>query len=109
MNRNLHTLILETPTNTAVPPPYSVTNRDSPAYLPSTSPVDSSVSLMHMGNSKEINSVNTLPLIYEQADPFDYQETVEALVHQFENKHEETRVASLDWLLMLHKKAPKKV
>lgn len=62
-----------------------------------------------MGNNKETNSINTLPLIYEQADPFDYQETVKALVHQFKNDHEETRVASLDWLLMLHKKAPKKV
>ncbi|RIA92298.1 vacuolar protein 14 C-terminal Fig4p binding-domain-containing protein [Glomus cerebriforme] len=106
VNRNLYKLILETPTNT-VPslqsPPYSS------AHLSSISPVDSSVLLMHMGINKEHNSINTLPLIYEQADPFDYQETVKALVHQFKNEHEETRVASLDWLLMLHKKAPKKI
>jgi vacuole morphology and inheritance protein 14 len=95
-------LILETPTNTASP----VAMRDSSAHLSSTSPVDSSTLLIH---SKETNNINTLPSIYEQADPFDYQETVEALVQQFKNEHEETRVASLDWLLMLHKKAPKKV
>ncbi|UZO23063.1 uncharacterized protein OCT59_015409 [Rhizophagus irregularis] len=106
VNRNLYKLILETPTNTnpsLQPPPYSS------AHLSSVSPVDSSVLLSHMGNNKETNSINTLPLIYEQADPFDYQETVKALVHQFKNDHEETRVASLDWLLMLHKKAPKKI
>lgn len=98
LNRNLYKLILETPTNTAT--------RDSSAHFSSTPPVDSSNLLIH---SKELNGINTLPSIYEQADPFDYQETVEALVQQFKNEHEETRVASLDWLLMLHKKAPKKV
>ncbi|GES94101.1 ARM repeat-containing protein [Rhizophagus clarus] len=105
VNRNLYKLILETPTNTNPsfqPPPYT-------SNLSSTSPVDSPVLLTHMGNHKETNSINTLPSIYEQADPFDYQETVKALVHQFKNDHEETRVASLDWLLMLHKKAPKKI
>ncbi|RCH86560.1 hypothetical protein CU098_007244, partial [Rhizopus stolonifer] len=44
----------------------------------------------------------------ETGDPFDYQATVANLRLQFLNQHEETRVASLDWLLMLHKKAPNK-
>ncbi|OZJ05817.1 hypothetical protein BZG36_00950 [Bifiguratus adelaidae] len=42
-------------------------------------------------------------------DPFDYNATVAALTLQFLNEHEETRTASLDWLLMLHKKAPYKI
>ena len=51
-----------------------------------------------------------IPLdLKNHSDPFDYQATVDALVHQFLDEHEETRVASLDWLLMLHKKAPHKV
>ncbi|CAJ0917272.1 2809_t:CDS:10 [Entrophospora sp. SA101] len=54
------------------------------------------------------NVVNTLPLIKEEVDPFDYHSTVRSLVHQFTNDHEETRIASLDLLIMLHKKAPKK-
>jgi len=62
-----------------------------------------------MGSNKEPNYNNTLSSIYEQADPFDYQKTVDSLMHQVKNEHEETRVASLDWLLMLHKKASKKV
>jgi len=44
-----------------------------------------------------------------EADPFDYGATVNALTLQFLNEHEKTRVAALEWLLMLHQKAPKKV
>lgn len=39
----------------------------------------------------------------------DYAATVNALTLQFLNEHEQTRVASLEWLLMLHRKAPRKV
>lgn len=42
-------------------------------------------------------------------DAFDYQVTVNALTIQFLSEHEETRVAALKWLIMLHQKAPKKV
>lgn len=44
-----------------------------------------------------------------RGDPFDYGATVNALTLQFLNEHEETRVAALEWLLMLHQKAPKLV
>jgi vacuole morphology and inheritance protein 14 len=43
------------------------------------------------------------------ADAFDHQTTVNALTIQFLSEHEETRVAALKWLIMLHQKAPKKV
>ena len=39
----------------------------------------------------------------------DYAASVHELTLQFVNEHEATRVAALSWLLMLHKKAPKKV
>lgn len=42
-------------------------------------------------------------------DAFDYQTTVNALTIQFLSEHEETRVAALKWLIMLHQKVPKKV
>ena len=42
-------------------------------------------------------------------EAFDYQATVNALTIQFLSEHEETRVAALKWLIMLHQKAPKKV
>ncbi|KAI9468660.1 vacuolar protein 14 C-terminal Fig4p binding-domain-containing protein [Zychaea mexicana] len=42
-------------------------------------------------------------------EPFDYQATVSNLRLQFLNENKDTRVASLEWLLMLHKKAPTKI
>ncbi len=39
----------------------------------------------------------------------DYAAAVSALILQFLNEHEATRVAALAWLIMLHKKAPRKV
>ena len=39
----------------------------------------------------------------------DYAAAVNALTLQFLNEHEETREAALTWLIMLHRKAPKKV
>lgn len=45
----------------------------------------------------------------EEADLIDYQATVNVLTIQFLSEHEQTRVAALKWLIMLHQKAPKKV
>jgi vacuole morphology and inheritance protein 14 len=45
----------------------------------------------------------------EEVDLFDYQATVNELTIQFLSEFEETRVAALKWLIMLHQKAPKKV
>ncbi|KAH8096728.1 ARM repeat-containing protein [Cristinia sonorae] len=45
----------------------------------------------------------------QEKDIFDYQATVNALTIQFLSEHEETRVAALKWLIMLHQKAPKKI
>lgn len=47
--------------------------------------------------------------VQTEADPFGYHETVENLTLQFMSEHEETRVAALNWLIMLHQKVPKKV
>lgn len=46
--------------------------------------------------------------LLQERDPFDYQATVNALTIQFLSEHEETRVAALKWLIMLHQKAPRK-
>lgn len=42
-------------------------------------------------------------------DQFEYHATVIALTLQLLDEHEETRVAALEWLLMLHSKAPRKI
>ncbi|KAF8165594.1 vacuolar protein 14 C-terminal Fig4p binding-domain-containing protein [Crassisporium funariophilum] len=51
----------------------------------------------------------TNSLVLEEADLFDYQATVNELTIQFLSEFEETRVAALKWLIMLHQKAPKKI
>lgn len=43
----------------------------------------------------------------DKAYPLDYHATVNALTIQFLSDHEETRVAALRWLIMLHQKSPK--
>ncbi|KAF4619657.1 hypothetical protein D9613_005002 [Agrocybe pediades] len=53
------------------------------------------------------NLSNSLPA--DEGDPFDYQGTVNELTIQFLSEFEETRVAALKWLIMLHQKAPKKI
>lgn len=45
----------------------------------------------------------------EEQESFDFQETVNIVIDQFQHEQEETRTASMDWLLMLHKKAPSQV
>ncbi|KZT71480.1 ARM repeat-containing protein [Daedalea quercina L-15889] len=48
-------------------------------------------------------------LLQEKSEQIDYQATVNALTIQFLSEHEDTRVAALKWLIMLHQKAPKKI
>jgi vacuole morphology and inheritance protein 14 len=47
------------------------------------------------------------PLSPEKPYGLDYPATVNALTIQFLSDHEETRVAALKWLIMLHQKSPK--
>jgi vacuole morphology and inheritance protein 14 len=58
--------------------------------------------------SRETMTASPIPNSKPPADAleFDYVATVNALTLQFLNEHEQTRVASLEWLLMLHKRAP---
>ena len=60
--------------------------------------------LSHSGHSNALQSSST-----DDLDPIDYQATVNELTVQFLSEFEETRVAALKWLIMLHQKAPKKV
>lgn len=89
----------------------SLSSRPVPAAevlpsAPSSSRPHSPISLSSQSgpNGNLANSVHT-----EEIDPFDYQRTVNELTIQFLSEFEETRVAALKWLIMLHQKAPKKV
>ncbi|KAL1844103.1 hypothetical protein VTJ49DRAFT_4955 [Mycothermus thermophilus] len=67
------------------------------------------------GSREEVRSLPRTPtpsLHPPQAQPqpdLDYAAAVNSLTLLFLNDHEATRVAALTWLIMLHRKAPKKV
>lgn len=76
---------------------------------PVTSRFETSVGIVDVPDGERSRSSFSAEYGPSEADPFDYGATVNALTLQFLNEHEETRVAALEWLLMLHQKAPKKV
>ncbi|KAJ7741096.1 vacuolar protein 14 C-terminal Fig4p binding-domain-containing protein [Mycena metata] len=79
-----------------------------PPPLPGTSSrPHSPMSFTSQNGQNSINIPYTLPP--EEVDLFDYQATVNELTIQFLSEFEETRVAALKWLIMLHQKAPKKI
>ncbi|KAG5350482.1 hypothetical protein C0989_010837 [Termitomyces sp. Mn162] len=82
-----------------------------PSILPQASGPSrphSPVSFTSQNASNNMAASNTLTSP-EEADLFDYQATVNELTIQFLSEFEETRVAALKWLIMLHQKAPKKI
>ena len=79
----------------SVDQPTQTSRPDSPAST-------SAISVPHVQQSPEASML-------QEKDSLDYGATVEALTIQFASEHEETRVAALKWLIMLHQKAPKKV
>ncbi|KAL0077264.1 vacuolar protein 14 C-terminal Fig4p binding-domain-containing protein [Phycomyces blakesleeanus] len=110
-NQNLQKLVLETTMSYPEPSASMSDPSGSPHSMAATDLDDFS---HNSGNNLSIlRRTNRLDFGYGihsiSGDPFDYQATVSNLCLQFLNEHEETRVASLEWLLMLHKKAPSKI
>ena len=78
----------------------------------SQSPTPTATSILpnqNTGQQPQQNQVLTQSPVQIEQEPFDYRETVNKLTVQFLSEHEETRVAALKWLIMLHQKVPKKV
>jgi len=80
-----------------------------PAPPPEVAPVSRPHSPISFSSQSGINGNLSNSVLAEEGDPFDYQATVNELTIQFLSEFEETRVAALKWLIMLHQKAPKKV
>lgn len=114
-NRMLSTTTESTTSTTVngVNGPYNndSTSRDqSRSHSPTTSvTIPPAVTTYTQQQLQSPVSTEPPPQNREEVDPFDYPATVNALTVQFLSEHEETRVAALKWLLMLHQKAPKKV
>ena len=89
----------------------SLTPRAAPAaeILPPNSSSSRSHSPLSFSSQSGVNGNMVNSIVSEESDLFDYQVTVNELTIQFLSEFEETRVAALKWLIMLHQKAPKKV
>ncbi|KAI9276923.1 vacuolar protein 14 C-terminal Fig4p binding-domain-containing protein [Phascolomyces articulosus] len=107
-NRNLQKLVLEASTTTIMDTKAttSSTATMSKASSPTPPPTATEES---SGVDPDVDASPSLQDRSVEEEPFDYQATVSNLRLQFLNENEETRVASLEWLLMLHKKAPTKI
>ncbi|KAI9788216.1 MAG: hypothetical protein M1816_007068 [Peltula sp. TS41687] len=57
-----------------------------------------------MSSSRPISAASL-----ESKPDLDYSAAINALTLQFMNEHETTRAAALNWLIMLHRKAPRKM
>ena len=87
--------------STAQPTVQTQTETASTQPSRSESPI-STVSAPQVQQSPEASVVQE-----KEKDLFDYPKTVHSVTLQLLSEHEETRVAALKWLLMLHQKAPK--
>ncbi|KAF8721445.1 hypothetical protein AX14_010359, partial [Amanita brunnescens Koide BX004] len=81
----------------------------APETPPPTAASVESRPLSPVSASSQAGNAGNQTATLEETDLFDYQATVNELTVQFLSEYEETRVATLKWLIMLHQKAPKKI
>ena len=107
VNRSLMDYIMTLqgePDETSMPAPSKIPQRRQSKSPPdASSAVDVSTELQDPSSRS-----SAVPSPIPPMD-LDYAAAVNSLTLQFLNEHEETRVAALSWLIMLHRKAPKKV
>lgn len=126
VNNSLMDYIMSLPdeaqSNAAQPPPparmatTAIKDNDARGRRPSTPTPKPTSATEHDKESKKIDepSVPTPPLSSSPVPEgtfsgLDYTAAVGALTLHFLNEHEATRVAALSWLIMLHRRAPRKV
>ncbi|RMZ87538.1 hypothetical protein DV736_g5229, partial [Chaetothyriales sp. CBS 134916] len=93
-------------------PPSSAPARGSSQDISQkTSPEQAATSAesLQVPQQEPVDDRSSVVLSPQPVTDLDYAAAVNALTLQFLNEHEETRAAALSWLIMLHRKAPKKV
>jgi vacuole morphology and inheritance protein 14 len=96
------------PSEPQTPIAFEYPNRSRPGSpsgipIPIANPATSSLAQQQSSATAQTQTQAT------ERDPFDIRETVNVLTLQFVSEHEETRIAALEWLSMLHQKAPSEV
>ena len=94
LNANLYRLVMDT---TTIPSRLAMPEKGGNSLNLSSNDLSASVGSLSLSSSFQLSEV------------IDLKATVDVLKIQFEDESEETRVAGMEWLLMLHKRASRKV
>lgn len=94
-----------TPATSDFPPVSKVRTRPQ---SPESQPITNSIALQLQAHNVQ-PTTSPAEVADVDDDPFDVHETVNMLILQFMSENPETRIAALEWLLMLHLKAPNKI
>lgn len=102
------------PSATSKLPPAAKENVERRSSTPGGKPSDAQGSELKRQIIQQEPSIDQTPrssIVSASAPPadLDYAAAVNSLTLQFLNENEATRVAALSWLIMLHRKAPRKV
>jgi hypothetical protein len=101
------------PPSSKIPTPSTKTaeaqDRKQPPTNNKPAPAENETQDASKPNESELTPRSSQAPSPQPASDLDYAAAVNALTLQFLNEHEATRVAALGWLIMLHRKAPKKV
>ena len=84
-------------------------SKSAPFQTEARSEISPESSTEHEQSPPEVTPRSTAAPSPQPMADLDYAAAVHSLTLQFLNEHEETREAALTWLIMLHRKAPKKV
>jgi hypothetical protein len=85
------------------------TSKSTPSQAEGRSEISPESSAEQDQSPPEVTPRSTAAPSPQPMADLDYAAAVNSLTLQFLNEHEETREAALTWLIMLHRKAPKKV
>ncbi|KAJ9611572.1 hypothetical protein H2200_004756 [Cladophialophora chaetospira] len=85
------------------------TSKSAPSQAESRTEISPESSAEQDQTPPEVTPRSTAAPSPQPMADLDYAAAVNSLTLQFLNEHEETREAALTWLIMLHRKAPKKV
>ncbi|KAH8198241.1 hypothetical protein TruAng_007584 [Truncatella angustata] len=94
--------------STRIPPSFGVERPDGPSSTRASLSSSRELDMRSPTPAQNRRTPTPAPTASPQAD-LDYAAAVNSLTLLFLNDHEATRVAALTWLIMLHRKAPRKI
>lgn len=106
---NVGSLRIKPPQSVPTSEPVTPVNFEFPASVKTAGKIESPTTAQAQSSLANGTPQTPIAETVTEDDAFDVRETVNVLTLQFLSDHAETRIAALEWLLMLHLKAPQKV